>query len=170
VGISVSELGILYVNQFCISMYYAHLLTYITNILMNKTIRDILNTINQANPEELSKVYGTIQKMNDDEPNNPVVDSVFEVDGKMHRVPFEQLRKFLSNSEDVSDEPAKPANIYPTMKGTRIPALDPEVHNIQKPLEDMPDEDGYPYYWDDPANQYKHMSDDAVRDRVLRKK
>lgn len=136
---------------------------------MNNTIKSILNLIHNDNPEELQRVKDSIEKMNTKERENPITEAVFEVDDKLHRVPFEQLKSFLHGDLDnVSDEPTK--QVTPR-KGNRIPTPSPEAYDLAKKREEGSEYmNTEPYYWDLPENQYKHMSEDAIRDRVLNKK
>lgn len=102
-----------------------------------------------------------------DEKGQPISlgDPVFEIDGGMHRVPFNELREALQKRESK-----KFAAMQQVFKG-RIPksvVSSPEMSKglSQKPRQESENDDGY--YWDKNYN-YEYMNPEAEKQKVLGK-
>jgi hypothetical protein len=124
----------------------------------------LLQKLKSIDPESLAKAHDEmITGFNKN--GEPIAegDATFEVDGKLHRIPFDKLREALQGKAGDSSVP--PSQSF---RG-RIPKdIGNVVENNPSP-EFKPDsnyEDGY--YWDKNYN-YEYMHPEAIKDRVLTK-
>lgn len=125
------------------------------------SIQKILDTIKKADSEELDRVHADIVERNQKSSPDEKIESVdFEVDDKIHKVPFRALREYLQTGKATSS----PQEVFrghtprSVEEGTHMPAPSPDNQN---------DSDGS-YYWDKNYN-YEYMHPDAEKQRVLGK-
>ena len=128
------------------------------------SIQKILDTIRKADSEELDRVHADIVERNQNSsPDEKIISTDFEVDGKIHRVPFRTLREYLQTGKVTSsDQPSQEA-----FRG-RIPKSISSAERkdaIQSNSEDSHDGG---YYWDKNYN-YEYMHPDAEKQRILGK-
>lgn len=97
-------------------------------------------------------------------------DPVFEMDGEMHRVPFQKLRDVLQGKESGNQKPAQEVfrgRIPRSVGDAGKPAYSPEMEGSHDSDRSRSDNDGS-YYWDKNYN-YEYMHPDAEKQRVLGK-
>ena len=125
------------------------------------SLQRILDTIKKADSEELDRVHADIVEMNQEaSPDERIVSTDFEVDGKIHRVPFRTLREYLQTGKATSDS-QPPQEVF---RG-RIPR---SVGDAGKPAPRPDNQNDSGYYWDKNYN-YEYMHPDAEKQRVLGK-
>ena len=131
------------------------------------SLQRILDTIKKADSEELDRVHADIVQMNQKaSPDERIVSTDFEVDGKLHRVPFRTLREYLQTGKATS-------NSQPSQEPFRgrIPRSVGDAGKPAPSLVSMSDSEGSHdsgYYWDNNYN-YEYMHPDAEKQRVLGK-
>ena len=128
----------------------------VTNVNMN-SLQKLLDKINEADPEELNKVHSFFVDRNLE--NDPNMEALFEVDDKLHKVPFSYLRQYLQTGKVPEDAQLK------SSASASKPSRTPSVIDLKK-KEDLPPQDGY--YWDTNYN-YEYMNPQAKKDQVLGK-
>ena len=141
----------------------------ITNICMKDSIRNILQTIQQEDPEHLQEVHAKMDELNRLNPQDAPHDPVFEIDDKMHKIPFQQLRQYLMGSPQAAAgsvvRESEVANARNRMKA----AAPQEVYDYSK--QNSPERSGSGdggYYWDTNTN-YEYMNPEAQKEKVLGK-
>lgn len=126
-------------------------------------LQKIFDIINKADPEELHKVHADIVERNQKvSPEHRIVSTNFEVDGKLHRVPFKTLREYLQTGKVTPSESQPPEMRKRFMN--RIP-----MQIVDEPAskqDTSSSNDGY--YWDNNYN-YEYMNPESEKQRVLGK-
>ena len=125
------------------------------------SLQKILDTIKKADPEELDRVHADIVEMNQkSSPEKRIVSTDFEVDGKIHKVPFKTLREYLQTG--------KATNLPDEVFRGRIPRSvgDAGKSAYSEPM-NQNDNDGS-YYWDSNYN-YEYMNPESKLKNVLGK-
>ena len=125
------------------------------------SLQRILDTIKKADSEELDRVHADIVERNQKaSPDERIVSTDFEVDGKIHKVPFRALREYLQTGKATGD--SQPAQ--EVFRG-RIPRSVGDI--VDSELMNQNDSDGS-YYWDKNYN-YEYMNPEVEKQRVLGK-
>jgi hypothetical protein len=133
------------------------------------SLQRILDTIKKADSEELDRVHADIVERNQKaSPDERIVSTDFEVDGKIHKVPFRALREYLQTGKATGDsQPAQevfrgriPRSVGDIVDSERTSQRDSEGRKQN-------DNDGS-YYWDKNYN-YEYMNPEAEKQRVLGK-
>lgn len=130
-------------------------------------ISELLKRLKKIDPKSLEDAHDELIG-GFDKDGQPISlgDPVFEMDGEMHRVPFNQLRDVLQGKESGGQKP-----VQEVFRG-RIPKL-PEANMIESALRgasaasdaDFNEDD---YYWDKNYN-YEYMNPESEKRRVLGK-
>lgn len=139
----------------------------LTNTCMDETSR-LLQKLKSIDPESLAQAHDEMIT-GFDEKGNPIAegDATFEIDNKLHRVPFEKLREALQKSNPVSTMPDTESFRGRIPKGiAQSIKINPSMDSVNTGTKDHDNDDSY--YWDKNYN-YEYMHPEAVKDRVLGK-
>jgi hypothetical protein len=131
-------------------------------IKVDDPYKNLLSKLQKIDPKGLQDAYNEIEAISNEDPENPIVSSEFEIDNKMYSVPFQSLRTYLQNNRSPANPLAIPKST-PDTKDLEVYSYDPS------PSEPGVHTNTDPYYWDI-ADPYEHMNPSARKSRVLDKK
>lgn len=128
------------------------------------SLQRILDTIKKADSEELDRVHADIVGRNKNSSPDEKIESVdFELDDKIHKVPFRALREYLQTGRATSPpQEVFRGRIPRPMRDAGKPAYSPDSDRMRQS-----DNDGS-YYWDTNTN-YEYMNPESEKQRVLGK-
>lgn len=131
------------------------------------SLQRILDTIKKADSEELDRVHADIVEMNQkSSPDERIVSTDFEVDGKIHNVPFRALREYLQTGKATGDsQPAQ--EVFRGRIPRSVGDAGKPTYSSDSELINQNDSDGS-YYWDKNYN-YEFMNPESKKQRVLGK-
>lgn len=127
------------------------------------SIQRILDTIKKADSEELDRVHADIVGRNQKASPDEKIESVdFELDDKIHKVPFRALREYLQTGKATSTPQEAFRGRIPRSVGDIVDS----ERTSQRDSDGSSPDSGY--YWDKNYN-YEYMHPDAEKQRVLGK-
>lgn len=129
-------------------------------------ITRVLKKLKELAPDDLQEAHDEMIH-GFDEQGRPMAEgyATFELDGKLHKAPFQKLRDVLQGKELGNQKPAQEV-----FRG-RIPRSVGDASKLASSPVSMSDSEGNHdsgYYWDKNYN-YEYMHPDAEKQRVLGK-
>jgi len=128
---------------------------------------ELLKRLKNIDPQSLADAHDDVIE-GFDEKGSPIVkgDPTFEIDGKIHTVPFKELRSVLKDSSFSIPK----ADLVALKKSPKSVVRESEVRspefNSKDPASEDYSDDGY--YWDKNYN-YEYMNPESEKQKVLGK-
>lgn len=127
------------------------------------SLQKILDTIKKADSGELDRVHADVLEKNQNaSPEEKIASIDFEVDDKLHKVPFRTLREYLQTGKATPSE-----SQLPEMRRRFLNRIPMQVGS-DSDLKEKPRSSDDGYYWDTNTN-YEYMNPEASKDKVLGK-